>query len=76
MDEVARKYGGRTAVASWSEISGSELSDSGTVAPALLMGMGGRHQTSGMASKGRLCFLHIICLDNLGTTDMGVRSRT
>jgi hypothetical protein len=30
VDEVAQEYGGRTAVVSWSEVSGSGLSDSGT----------------------------------------------
>ena len=30
VDEAAREYGGRTTIASWSAISGSRLSDSGT----------------------------------------------
>ena len=54
MDEVAREYGGRAGVVSWFEISGSGHSIAAPIAPALLMRMGGRHQTSGMASKGRL----------------------
>jgi hypothetical protein len=59
VDEAAREYGGRTVIVSWSAISGSRLSDSGTdSAPtadgdgAANAGLSGRSPIVGRASFG------------------------